>query len=186
MLSSLDDRNTRLRSPDQTASLLFTQRTDAPEFSRTGAALSTSKTVETRRLEDNVGYIAITNLDDPKLPGEIQKAVEQMKTSDGVILDLRGNQGGGDGDVPRITGMFVKPGTETGTVVQKDGTVKSTAEPPTPAGKPILPEGKPVVVLVDRNTASSAENLAGSLKESHRAVLVGEKTYGKSGIQIPR
>jgi len=43
-----------------------------------------------------------------------------------------------------------------------------------------------VVVLVDRNTASSAENLAGSLKESHRAVLVGEKTYGKSGVQMPK
>ena len=187
MLSSLNDRNTRLRAPDQTANLLFTQRTDAPEFSRaTGAALSTSKTVESRRLEGNVGYIAITNLDDPKLPGEMQKAVEQMKTSDGVILDLRGNQGGSDGDVPRIAGMFMKPGTETGTVVQPEGTMKSKAEPATADGKPILPQDKPVVVLVDRNTASSAENLAGSLKESKRALLVGEKTYGKSGIQIPK
>jgi len=187
MLGSLNDRNTRLRSLEQTANLLFTQRTDAPEFSRvTGAALSSSKTVESRRLDDNTGYIAITNLYDPKLPGEIQKAVEQMKTSDGVILDLRGNQGGSDGDVPRITGMFVPPGTATGTVVGPEGTVKSKAEPATADGKPILPKDKPLVVLVDRNTASSAENLAGSLKESHRAVLVGEKTYGKSGIQVPR
>src|SRR5262249_61536564 len=76
--------------------------------------------------------------------------------------------------------------TPTGTAADPNRIPRSKAEAPTPEGKRILPPDKPVVVLVDRNTASSAENLAGSLKEARRAVLVGEKTYGKSGIQIPR
>jgi tetratricopeptide (TPR) repeat protein len=186
MLSSLEDRNTRLRSADQTARLLFSERSGAPEYSSSGMALSNSRTVEVRHLDDGVGYIAITNLDDPTVSTEVKKAVESVSTDTGVILDLRGNQGGADNDVARITGMFVKPGTKTGTIVAPDKTVTVEAEPTGQAARPILPEDKPVVVLVDRHTASSAESLAGSLKESHRAVLVGEKTFGKSGIQMPR
>ncbi len=187
MLSSLDDRNTRLRSADQTLSLLFSPRSDAAEFSQSGVALSTSRTVETRRLEGNIGYIAVTNLSDPKFPVEMEKAVEEMKSTNGVILDLRGNQGGADADVSKITGMFVKPGTETGTIVSPQGTEKTTAEPPRPQmTKPLLAEDKPVAVLVDHNTASSAENLAGSLREAKGAILVGETTYGKSSIQMPK
>lgn len=88
--------------------------------------------------------------------------------------------------------MFVKPGTETGTIITQDGTETVTAEPSDSVKRnekepaPIVPEGKPVVVLVDRNTASSAENLAASLKESKRAVLVGEKTHGKAAVQVPK
>ena len=185
MLASLDDRNTRLRSPQQTASLMFTQRGGAPEFDDSGVALTTSQTIHTRRLEDNMGYIAVTNLDDPKASGEILKAVEEVKGSDGVILDLRGNKGGADSDVAQIAGMFLAPGTETGKIVAPSGTVTTTAIPPATTQKQLIPDDKPVVVLVDRNTASSAESLAGSLKESGRAVLVGEKTFGKAGIQSP-
>ncbi|MGH9870844.1 MAG: S41 family peptidase [Candidatus Polarisedimenticolia bacterium] len=184
MLSSLDDRNTRLRSSEQTARLFFSERTDATEFASTGVALGTSRTVDSRRLAENVGYIAITNFDDPRSQTQIREAVEQMKTADAVILDLRGNPGGADSEVPKVTGMFVKPGTPTGTTISPDGKVTETVPPS--GGGPIIPENKPVVVLVDRNTASSAETLAGSLRESHRAVLVGEKTYGKSGVQSPR
>jgi carboxyl-terminal processing protease len=165
---------------------MFTTRTEAIEFSATGAAQSTSKSVASRRLQDNVGYIAITNLDDPKVAGEVRKAVEEMKTADGVILDLRGNQGGSDSEVPALAGLFVKPGTPTGSVVTPEGKEKTHATAPPPVAQAALPSDKPVVVLVDRNTASSAETLAGSLKESKRAVLVGEKTYGKGGVQMPK
>jgi C-terminal processing protease CtpA/Prc/Flp pilus assembly protein TadD len=186
MLSSLDDRNTRLRSAEQTARLFFTMRTDAPEFASTGVALGTSRTVQSKRLDDNTAYIAITNLDDPSSQTKIREAVEEMKTADGVILDLRGNPGGADSEVPRIAGLFLKPGTETGITITPDGRTTERVPKATPDGKPVIAENKPVVILVDRNTASSAETLAGSMKESGRAVLVGETTYGKSGIQAPR
>src|SRR4030095_10168021 len=107
MLASLDDRNTHLRSADQTARLIFTERSGETEFGKSGQALFTSKTVETRHLEGDVGYVAITNFYDPKLTGEVKKAVESVKNDNGVIIDLRGNQGGGEADVSRIVGMLV-------------------------------------------------------------------------------
>ncbi len=186
MLASLDDRSTRLRSHEQTASLLFTDRTTGAEYSEAGTALSTSKTVEARHLKDNVGYIAITNLHDPRLPEQLEEAAKKMKDSEGVILDLRGNEGGADSDVEKLSGMFVTPGTETGKIITSGGSTIVKAEAADGTGGAIIDEDKPVVVLVDRNTASSAENLAASLKESNRAILVGERTKGKASIQVPK
>ncbi len=185
MLSSLDDRNTRIRDVERTVAMFFAPRSQEAVFAESGAAERSSLTVEARRLEDNVGYIAITNMDDPRATSQIKEAVETLSSADGIILDLRGNMGGSDADNAQITGMFVKPDTKTGTIVSPDRTVVATSEAPPGRQTPIIAEDKPVVVLVDRNTASSAENLAGSLKESRRAILVGEKTFGKSGIQVP-
>jgi C-terminal processing protease CtpA/Prc len=185
MLSSLDDRNTRIRDVERTVAMFFAPRSLEPVFSESGAAERSSATVEARRLDDNVGYIAITNLDDPRATAQIKEAVETLSSADGIILDLRGNMGGSDADVAQITGMFVKPDTRTGTIVSPDRTKVAVTEAPPGRETPIIAEDKPVVVLVDRNTASSAENLAGSLKESRRAILVGEKTFGKAGIQMP-
>jgi len=185
MLASLDDRNTRLRTPEKTINLFFTPRSHEAEFLESGAAGRSSRTVEARRLEDNVGYIAITNLDDPQSTRQIEEAVETLSSADGLILDLRGNQGGSDADVAQIAGMFLPSGVETGKIVGPQGTTVQRSEAPPGRVAPIVAQGKPVVVLVDRNTGSSAENLAGSLRESGRAVLVGERTFGKSGVQIP-
>ena len=185
MLSSLDDRNTRMRDVERTIAMFFTPRSHETVFDKSGAAERSSQTVEARRLEDNVGYIAITNLDDPRATSQIKEAVETLSSADGIILDLRGNMGGSDADVAQITGMFVKSDTKTGTIVSPERTKVIMSEAPPGRETPIIAEDKPVVVLVDRNTASSAENLAGSLKQSRRAVVVGEKTFGKAGIQMP-
>lgn len=182
MLASLDNRDTRLRSADQTVGLFFTPRSTRVERDTLGRTAAGSKTVESTTLPGNLGYVAVTNMTDPKLVEEVRGAVGKLKERDGVILDLRGNPGGSERDVEEITSFFVRPGTPTGSVLMPGG--------PTPvssvgAAPPILPD-KPVVVLVDRNTGSSAEALAGALKESRRALVVGEHTYGKAGIQLPR
>ena len=119
---------------------------------------------------------------DPRLTLEVEEALEEMDQRDAVILDLRGNLGGSEKDAEAITAMLVEPGTPTGSVVGPTGTETTQSRGERPARLP----GKPIVVLVDRNTASSAEALAGALKESKRAVIVGETTYGKAGIQVPR
>ncbi|MBI3448051.1 MAG: tetratricopeptide repeat protein [Acidobacteria bacterium] len=182
MLASLDNRDTRLRSADQTANLFFTPRATTIQRDPLGKNTVTSKTVATSTVEGNVGYVAISNMADPKLVGEVSKAMGEMKEKDAVILDLRGNPGGGERDVEDVTAMLVKPGTPTGKVITADGSTTSESHG---QKAPIIPD-KPVVVLIDRNTGSSAEALAGALKESHRAVIVGEPTYGKAGIQFPR
>jgi len=182
MLASLDNRDTRLRSADQTATLFFTERSAGIQRDSIGRNVSTSRTVETSTLEGNVGYLAVSNMADPKLVPEVRKAMGDMKEKDAVILDLRGNPGGAEKDVEQITSMLVKPGTPTGSIVGPSGTARTEIHGDE---APVIPD-KPVVVLVDRNTGSSAEALAGALKESKRAVIVGEPTYGKAGIQFPR
>lgn len=182
MLASLDNRDTRLRSFDQTATLFFTERGTSIQHDAVGRTTTSSKTVATSTMDGNVGYVAVSNMADPKLVSEVGKAMGEMKEKEAVILDLRGNPGGGERDVEEITSMLVSPGTPTGSVVTPSGASQAASHGSDP---PILPE-KPVVVLVDRNTGSSAEALAGALKESKRAVIVGEPTYGKAGIQFPR
>jgi len=181
MLSSLDNRDTRLRSADQTANLFFTERSMEIQRDAMGKTATTSRTVATSTMDGNVGYLAVSNMSDPKLVSEVRHAMGEMKEKDAVILDLRGNLGGSEGDVQEITSMLVKPGTPTGTVRSASGTQPTMSHGEDP---PMIPD-KPVVVLVDRNTGSSAEALAGELKESKRAVIVGEPTYGKAGIQFP-
>jgi C-terminal peptidase prc len=182
MLASLDDRDTRLRSLDQTTSIIFAERSTKLEKDPSGRATLSSKTVKTSLLEENVGYLAVSNMADPKLVKEFKEAVGEMEERDSVILDLRGNQGGAEREVQQITALLVPEGTPTGTIVTNAGTqvLKSGGDSPPP-----MPE-KPMVVLVDEHTASSAEVLAVALRESGRAVIVGNKTYGKAGIQVPR
>lgn len=181
MVASLDDRATRLRSSDQTARLFFTPRSVRVERDGHGRTTMSSRTVKTETLDENVGYVAVTNMADPKLVSEVEGAMEEMKKRDAVILDLRGNPGGAEPEVDQITSMLVEPGKPTGSIITSNGVEKKKSQGEKP---PVLPE-KPVVVLVDRNTASSAEVLAGALQETRRAVIVGETTYGKAGIQIP-
>ncbi|HXI04254.1 MAG TPA: S41 family peptidase, partial [Candidatus Saccharimonadales bacterium] len=182
MLASLDDRDTRIRSADQTAAYMFSRRGREVDRDSAGRATASSRSVQANTLDENVGYVAVTNMQDPKLATQVSKAFDEMSKRDGVILDLRGNLGGSERDAQAITEMLVKPGTKTGTVITPKGKtpIVNRGE-----DKPKLPE-KPLVVLVDRHTASSAEALAGALKESKRAVIVGEDTYGKAGIQMPR
>jgi len=182
MLASLDDRDTRLRAYDQTSNMFFTMRSVDLERDPQGRAELSSRTIQTATLEENVGYVAVSNMADPKLVKEMESAVSQMDKRDALILDLRGNLGGAEREVDQVTAMLVPSGTPTGSTVTPGGRMERTAES---EKAPVLPD-MPIVVLVDENTASSAELMAGSLKESKRAVVVGERTYGKAGVQFPR
>ncbi len=182
MLASLDNRDTRLRSADQTINFFFTPRSTRVQRDAIGRTAVGSRTVATSTLEGNVGYVTVSNMTDPKLIGDVKEALSGMKEHEAVILDLRGNPGGAQRDVEQVTSMLVPPGSPTGSIVTPSGTLPTASRSDEP---PIIPD-KPVVVLVDRNTGSSAEALAGALKESRRVIIVGEPTYGKAGIQVPR
>ncbi|MBK1830736.1 carboxy terminal-processing peptidase [Verrucomicrobiaceae bacterium R5-34] len=113
---------------------------------------------------------------------DVRKLVERMKSEniEGLIFDLRGNGGGSLEEVRRITGFF----TGRGPVVQVKNTlgrieVKNSSNP-----KPIY-DG-PMVVLIDKTSASASEILAGALQDYNRAVIVGDSsTFGKGTVQQP-
>ncbi len=99
---------------------------------------------------------------------------------DGLILDLRGNGGGSLEEVRRMTGFFM----ERGPVVQVKNTLGQVQVKNSDNGGPIY-EG-PMVVMIDRSSASASEILAGALQDVNRAVVVGESaTFGKGTVQQP-
>lgn len=96
---------------------------------------------------------------------------------DGVVIDLRNNGGGSLTEATELTGLFI----EDGPVVQiKDytGSVESEVDP-----DPELVYGGPLVVMINRNSASASEIFAGAIQDYGRGVLVGEPTFGKGTVQ---
>jgi len=113
-----------------------------------------------------------TTRDVRKLLGELAK-----EKVDGVIIDLRGNAGGSLIEATDLTGLFI----DQGPVVQlrsPQGRVEVNED--TDAG--VAYEG-PVVVLVDRFSASASEIFAGAIQDYRRGIIVGEPTFGKGTVQ---
>lgn len=99
---------------------------------------------------------------------------------DGLILDLRNNGGGSLEEVRRMTGFFM----DRGPVVQVKNTLSQVQVKDSENGKPIY--GGPLVVVIDKSSASASEILAGALQDYNRAVVVGDSsTFGKGTVQQP-
>ncbi len=99
---------------------------------------------------------------------------------DGLILDLRNNGGGSLEEVRRMTGFFI----EGGPVVQVKNTLGQVQVKDADGGKPIYTG--PMVVMIDKSSASASEILAGALQDFNRAVIVGDSsTFGKGTVQQP-
>jgi carboxyl-terminal processing protease len=96
-----------------------------------------------------------------------------------IILDLRGNLGGYVDDAVKIASEFIPSGTIAYQVDASGKTAEVTAKADGKATDPTIH----LVVLVDGNTASASELMAGALQSHHRAKLIGSKTYGKGVVQ---
>jgi carboxyl-terminal processing protease len=111
--------------------------------------------------------------------GELRAAIDKLikQGAQGVILDLRGNGGGLLQEGVLVASSFVEKGLIVSTKGRERPERKYDAE-----GDAISPR-IPVVVLVDSGTASASEIVTGALRDTHRATVVGEKTYGKGVFQ---
>jgi carboxyl-terminal processing protease len=131
-------------------------------------------------LRDGVGYVRILSFQD-STPHELKDAVLQLQALQmkALVLDLRGNPGGVFEAAVQVAETFL-PG---GVIAYRESPLKrwrTTFRAHNPGALTL-----PLVVLVDGETASAAEVLAGALKENGRATLVGAPTYGKGSIQCP-
>ncbi|MBN1230358.1 MAG: PDZ domain-containing protein [Anaerolineales bacterium] len=127
---------------------------------------------------ERVGVVQI-NLVAETTPDEIKKAISLLEAEgvESFIMDLRGNGGGYLNEGVAVAELFLEEGD---IIVEEfnDGSQKMfTVENPGPY------PNIPLVVLVDGNTASAAEIIAGSLQAHHRVILVGTTTYGKNTVQ---
>ena len=127
----------------------------------------------------NAGYIDLNSFVEGS-GARVREAVEGMKGKvDLFVLDLRGNGGGLMNEAVNVVSAFMPMGTEVLTVKGRDTSdirrYYTTIEP--------VDSVTPLVVLVDPNSASSSEIVAGALQDYDRAVVGGEKSYGKGLIQ---
>ncbi|MCM1309453.1 MAG: S41 family peptidase [Bacteroides sp.] len=133
--------------------------------------------------QKNVGYIQLTSFTEkaPQAVGDaIKSLLDQGITS--LVLDLQGNPGGLLESAVEIVGLFVDKGTE---VVRTRGRNPKDERIYKTTRKPIA-KNLPLAVLIDGGSASSAEIVAGALQDLDRAVIVGERSYGKGLVQQSR
>jgi carboxyl-terminal processing protease len=139
-----------------------------------------SDSVEWRMLEQapGVGYVRIM-LFSGRTAKELDKALAELKSQGAtqLIVDLRGNGGGLFDSAIDVTSRFLADGVVV-YQIEKDG---QEQEFNVRAGSGV--ETRPVVLLVDGGTASASEIVAGALQDRGRAILVGQKTYGKGSVQ---
>ncbi len=133
--------------------------------------------------DKNIGYITVNTFTD-KAPAEVKSALTDLleRGATSLVLDLQGNPGGLLESAVDIVGLFVAKGTE---VVRTRGRDASGERIYKTEHKPIAPK-LPLAVLIDGNSASSSEIVAGALQDLDRAVIVGNRSYGKGLVQSSR
>lgn len=133
-------------------------------------------------LKNGIGYIKLNEFT-KDAANNVLKAVKDLKKENpnmkGLVLDLRGNGGGLLNDAVGLVNIFVDKGqnivSTKGKIAEKNQTFKTL--------NPVVDLNIPIVVLVDNSSASASEIVAGSLQDLDRAVIMGQRTYGKGLVQ---
>jgi len=130
---------------------------------------------------DNVGYLRLRAFNEQSSKQLIKKINNFKKTKkdlNGYILDLRNNPGGLLSQAIKITDLFL----DSGEIVSTRGREKNDIKIYTARKGDIL-KGKPLIILINRGSASASEIVSGALKDHKRAILLGGKTFGKGSVQ---
>lgn len=128
--------------------------------------------------EKKIGYIRLTSFS-RRTTEDLRQALKELETSGmrGLVLDLRFNPGGLLSSAVEVSDLFVKEGV----IVSTKG--RNLDERPRRATKTGTYEGFPMAVLVNRYSASASEIVSACLQDHKRAVIIGERTWGKGSVQ---
>ncbi|HAH60951.1 MAG TPA: peptidase S41 [Treponema sp.] len=130
---------------------------------------------------NSTGYLRIIEFT-PETPHRVQEALDSFAKSGykNLIIDLRDNPGGLITSVVDVADKFI----DSGTIVATKSRLKFENNVYTASkDKTTVPAGIPIVVLINRGSASASEILSGALKDDHLAYLVGQRSYGKGSVQ---
>ena len=154
------------------------------EFRVTRGTIRTNPIPYYNMLNDSIGYIYISTFSMEGCSKEIKRALIDLKQrgATSLILDVRSNGGGLLSEAVNVVNFFVPKGLE---VVKTKGKIKQMDHAYRTMNEPI-DLNIPLAVLVDGGTASAAEILSGSLQDLDRAVVIGNRTYGKGLVQMLR
>lgn len=177
---SLDTAVERIRGTQGTAVVLTIQREGAePSETSITRETITLKSVFLSYPREGIALLRVSYFG-PETAEDMLKIANKVRleSTRALVLDLRSNPGGYLDAAIDVASVFLPRGTTV--VYEQDAQGNDTAE--LSNNDPILPE-IPVVVLVDRGSASASEIVAGALQDAKRATLVGEKTFGKGTVQ---
>ena len=136
-------------------------------------------TIESRMLEDNIGYVALFEFN-TRASERLEDAVKELldQGAQSIILDLRNNPGGFLNESILVADLFLPKGT---VVIQRDVEDFETVHQ---SRNGQLAEDVPLVVLVNEASASASEIVAGAIQDRERGTLIGTTTFGKGSVQL--
>ncbi|MGI9055983.1 MAG: S41 family peptidase, partial [Pyrinomonadaceae bacterium] len=145
-------------------------------------AVAQPSIAESYMIRPGIGYIAMTGNFTQTTYSEFASAMQILKGQgmQQLVLDLRNNGGGLVGQAYRVANTFLGRGQK---IFTQKGRIDDSAD--VYRGDNPSPDNTPIVMLVNRNTASASEILAGALQDHDRALIVGENTFGKGLVQNP-
>ncbi len=140
------------------------------------------KSVKTEIKDDNILYIRISSFaeeNDKEVSKAVANAQKKLKGKlAGIVIDVRNNPGGLLDQAVEVSDLFLDKGEIVSTRSRnEEDTVKYTAT------EGDIAKGLPIVVIINGGSASASEILAGALQDHHRAVVIGEKSFGKGSVQ---
>lgn len=180
---SLEDAIKRLRGPVDTPVTIKVLRPDTQEvkdFTIIRAEIEVASVKGAEIIEDGIGYVRITQFNTPTA-NDLQAALEDLEAQGmrALILDLRDNPGGLLNAAIEVSQKFLKRGDLVVYTQGRDPRQKQQFR----AGGRAHYTDLPMAILINRGSASASEIVAGALQDHRRAILVGEKTFGKGSVQ---
>lgn len=178
----IQDAASRIRGPEGSQVQLTLQRrqkTLTREIERRTMPLKSVTTEETT--DNRIGYLRLSTFLSENMMAEIDTALDELKSKQALILDLRGNYGGLLDNAIALSDRFLSNGTIVTIQSTHDGTLNKDNLDAQKQANDIA--AKPLLVLVDSGSASASEITAAALKDNHRAQLVGDTTFGKGLVQ---
>ncbi len=179
---TVDKAADKIRGEEGTSVVLTIKRKNQPlkKYTITRAEI-VIKAVSTKipnevKLNDEVGYIRLSSFISKHAKNEFLNALNELADKKGYIIDLRSNPGGLLSNAIIISDMFINGGVIVSTV-DRDGykdTTRATSRYIT---------DKPLIVLINKGSASASEIFSGALKDNQRALIVGETSFGKGLVQ---
>jgi carboxyl-terminal processing protease len=179
-LLTSDEAVARLRGPPGTDVRVTIRRGEKVEFPVTLTRAIIEVPTVKHDMIGAIGYLKLLTFT-PMTLDRSREAINSFQSGgyQGVILDLRNNYGGLLNSAVGISNLFF----EGGVVVSTKSRIASENQIFYARAKAAVPADIPVVVLINRGSASASEIVAGALKDRGRAYLVGEKSYGKGSVQ---
>lgn len=179
---SMEDVLSRLRGPKGTPVEVTILRGKTATFKRTLVRDLIQVPVVNSAMIGKIGYVKLIQFTPDTAP-DLEKAIKSFEDQGGykgLIIDLRNNPGGLLDSAVACADKFIDSGVVVST---KSRIPTENKEFSASKNNTIVKKGVPIVVLINKGSASASEILSGALKDYHIGYLVGERTYGKGSVQ---